>query len=111
MYNIMYNIGGTMDNAMVTGRMSQDKKDAGNAVLQRAGLTPSAAINRMYDLLLERGNADFLAPAKPTRSAAEWTDALEFVKSLQLPFAVDSRFETMSIAQIKAERLAARGLM
>lgn len=100
-----------MDNAMVTGRMSQAKKDAGNAVLKRAGLTPSAAINRMYDLLEENGNADFLMPPKPTRSAAEWDEAATFVKSLTLPFVVDERFANMTKSQIKAERLAAKGLM
>lgn len=100
-----------MESAMVTGRMSQEKKEAGNAVLQRAGLTPSAAINRMYELLLERGNADFLAPPKPIHSPDEWKSALAFVEALKMPLAVDERFETMTKAQIKAERLASKGLM
>lgn len=100
-----------MDSAMVTGRMSQEKKDAGNAVLKRAGLTPSAAINRMYELLAECGNADFLAPPKPARSAGEWKSAATFVETLKLPFSVDERFDSMSKAQVKAERLAAKGLM
>ena len=97
-----------MGDVMVTGRMSQQKKDAGNAVLQRAGLTASAAINRMYDLLEERGNADFLAPPKPQRSQGEWRAAADFVRDLQLPFAIDQRFESMTKAQIKMERLASR---
>ena len=100
-----------MDNAMVTGRMCQEKKSAGNAVLQRAGLTPSAAINRMYELLQERGNADFLMPPKATHSLADWRNAAAFVESLRLPFSIDDRFENMTKAQIKYERLASKELI
>ena len=42
-----------METAMVTGRMTPQKKEAGNAILKRAGLNASQAINRLYDRLIE----------------------------------------------------------
>ena len=49
-----------MGEAMVTGRMAPGKKRRGGLVLQREGLTASQAINRMYDKLIENGDASFL---------------------------------------------------
>ena len=46
-----------MGEAMVTGRMAPGKKRRGGLVLQRDGLTASQAINRMYDKLIENGDA------------------------------------------------------
>lgn len=100
-----------MEDSMVTGRMPQKKKEAGNDVLQRAGLSASAAINRMYDLLIENGNADFLNPPARVFSKKDWANAASYVQSLKLPFSVDDRFENMTKAQVKAERLAQKGLM
>ena len=49
-----------MDNAMVTGRMSHEKKVAGNAVLERSGLNASQAINCMYDRLIAEQNLSLI---------------------------------------------------
>ena len=38
-----------METAMVTGRMTPQKKEAGNAILKRAGLNASQAINRLHE--------------------------------------------------------------
>ena len=42
-----------MTYAMVTARMTQEKKEAGNRILERLGTNPSQAVNRLYDYLLE----------------------------------------------------------
>ena len=49
-----------MGEAMVTGRMAPGKKRRGGQILHREGLTASQAINRMYDCLIEKGDASFL---------------------------------------------------
>ena len=58
-----------MNDAMVTGRMSSDKKTQGARVLQNNNLTASEAINLLYDKLIQEGSADFLTkdstPNKP----------------------------------------------
>ena len=51
-----------MGEAMVTGRMAPGKKRRGGLVLQREGLTASQAINRMYDKLIENGDASIPSP-------------------------------------------------
>ena len=43
-----------MADAMVTARMSQEKKDEGNRVLAQLGVNASQAVNRLYDYVLER---------------------------------------------------------
>ena len=95
--------------AMVTGRMDIGKKEAGNAVLARAGLNASQAINLMYSRLLEEQNADFLLKESPLVQEAEWAAAAAFVDSL-----VEERksaFDNMSKAEIKMSRLASKGLV
>lgn len=38
-----------MSDAMVTGRMSLQKKNAGGRVLKKLGVSASQAINQLYD--------------------------------------------------------------
>ena len=42
-----------MADAMVTARMSQEKKEAGNRVLEQLGTNASQVVNRLYDYVLE----------------------------------------------------------
>ena len=42
-----------MGDVMVTGRMRAEKKRAGNLVLERAGVSTSAAIGLLYDYIIE----------------------------------------------------------
>ena len=49
-----------MDEAMVTGRMSVEKKTAGAEVLARAGMNASQAVNMLYDRLVEEQDVSFL---------------------------------------------------
>ena len=57
-----------METAMVTGRMTPQKKEAGNAILKRAGLNASQAINRLYDRLIEERDAAFIQGGDPTQA-------------------------------------------
>lgn len=98
-----------MDEAMVTGRMDAQKKAQGGRILQRSGLNASQAINLMYDRMVEDGNANFLTECTIASSNTAWESAAEFVDSLSTPHS--SRFDSMSKAQIRCERLKKRELM
>lgn len=98
-----------MGDAMVTGRLAEKKKQQGLRVLQREGMNTSQAINLMFDKLIEEGNADFLSPEAEVPSADRWQAAAQFIDGLSRK--KTSRFDAMSKAEVKRERLAARGLM
>lgn len=97
-----------MNDAMVTGRMPSDKKTQGARVLQNNNLTASEAINLLYDKLIQEGSADFLTKDSTPKDVA-WQNAARFVDSLSSP--QQSRFDTMTKNEIKAERLRKRGLL
>ena len=67
---------------MVTGRMAPGKKRRGALVLQREGINASQAINRMYDRIIEDGNAEFLTDRCVADDESAWVRAAEFVDSL-----------------------------
>lgn len=95
--------------SMVTARMGDEKKRAGARVLAREGMNASQAINRLYDRIIKEGSARFLDGSTPAQEARTWENAARFVDSLSAPRA--SRFDSMTKAEIRAERLRARGLM
>lgn len=97
-----------MNEAMVTGRMGAEKKARGGRILQKSGLSASQIINLLYDRLISEGNADFLTAERPRDNAA-WESAARFVDSLSVR--QESRFDDMTKAQIRVERLKSRGLM
>ena len=96
-----------MEDAMVTGRMTPEKKAAGAKVLAKAGLNASQAINLMYDRLEEEQNAEFLVHRKPTRR--EWESAAKLIDSLSSPMPIETRFDNMTRGQIKLERARSKG--
>ena len=98
-----------MDEAMVTGRMSAEKKAAGGKVLSKSGLNASQAVNLMYDKLEEEQSADFLVHRKPERR--EWESAARLIDSLASPVPIKTRFDDMTRGQIKYERAKSRGLV
>ena len=98
-----------MEDAMVTGRMSAAKKAAGAKVLARAGLNASQAINLLYDKLEEEQSADFLIRKQP--EPREWESAAKFIDALASPTPVQTRFDSMTRAQIKLDRARVRGLV
>ena len=96
-----------MEDSMVTGRMSAEKKAAGAKVLAKAGLNASQAINLLYDRLEEEQNADFLIHRKP--EPREWRSALKFIDAIASPAPIHSRFDNMTRGEIKLERAKAKG--
>ena len=48
-----------MADAMVTARMSAEKKEAGNRMLEQLGTNASQAVNRLYDYVLEKKQLPF----------------------------------------------------
>lgn len=99
-----------MATSMVTGRMDNHKKERGAHVLAQAGLTASQAINLMYDRIISEKDAAFLLPSEQATPPAERIQvAAQFVDSLSRK--TSSRFDNMTKAQIRAERLASRELM
>ena len=96
-----------MDDAMVTGRISAQKKAAGAKVLAKSGLNTSQAINLLFDKLEEEQNADFLIRRKP--EPREWESAAKFLDSLHMP--INPRFQDMARGEVKLERAKAKGLI
>ena len=96
-----------MGDAMVTARMSEEKKAAGARVLAKCGLNASQAINLLYDKLEEEQNADFITHRKP--DAREWESAAKFLDTLHMP--VSTRFDNMTRGEIKLARAKARGVI
>ena len=96
-----------MEDAMVTGRMSAEKKAAGNSVLEKNGLNASQAVNLLYDRLAEEQDTDFLEHGVPTRH--QWKMAAELVDSLYMD--IDDRFFHMTRGEIKLARAKARGVI
>lgn len=98
-----------MPDAMVTGRMPANKKDKGNSVLKRMGLTASEAINLLYDRLISEQNAEFLQPTFQPPSPADWKAAFGFVDSLSEP--AQTEFDDMTMAEARTHRLKAQGAL
>ena len=98
-----------MEESEVTAYLPKDKKERGDAVLARAGLSASQAINLMYDRLIEDQSAAFLRERTDRPSRADWQRAATIVDSVSSAHV--SRFDVMPRAGIKADRLPARGLM
>lgn len=98
-----------MNEAMVTGRMTAEKKACGKRILERNGLTASQAINLMYDRVIESGGTAFLEKTPTILQEADWRNAAQFVDSLSERRT--SRFDGMSDREIRVERLQKRGLM
>lgn len=101
-----------METAVATGRMTPQKKEAGNAILKRAGPNASQAINRLHDQLTEEGDATFMQGSERTMpDPARWKLAAEFMDAISLKRTDPSRFDTMTKAEIKMGRLRSRGLV
>ena len=98
-----------MEDTMVTGRMSAQRKAAGSRVLAKAGLNASKAINLLYEKLEEEQNAYFLLHHKP--EAHEWESAATFIDALASPVPISTRFDAMTRGQIKLERAKAKGVL
>lgn len=97
-----------MDDAKTTDKMQQNKKILDAKILKTNGLNASQAINLLYDRIIKEGNASFLTDENATSEEDAWKNAARFVDSLSSP--KQSRFDSMSKAEIRMERLRKRGL-
>lgn len=99
-----------MDDSMVTARMLAEKKRKGARILAREGLSASQAINLMYDKMIDEGEAGFLRPDEHRFcDEAKWAAAARFVDGLSSKRS--SRFDDMTKAEARMERLRSRGLV
>lgn len=76
---------GAQKDAIVTVRMTEEKKASAARVFEKLGIKPSAAINMFYDYLVEHEALPFEVKGAPELSAQQWEDAAKFVDSI--PFA------------------------
>ena len=93
--------------AMVTARMPQGKKEAGNAVLREMGTSPSQLINDIYDFVIRTRKLPSCDESERV-GKRDIREALAFIDSIPLP--PSNRFASMSDDEIRQERLIARGL-
>ena len=100
-----------MADAMVTARMSQEKKDAANHVFEQLGTNASQVVNRLYDYVIEKKELPFPeTKRKHSYTREEMETAAAYIDSIfVLP--VDNRFRNMTSKEIKLERLKSRGLI
>lgn len=100
-----------MADAMVTARMSPEKKEAGNRMLEQLGTNASQAVNRLYDYVLAKKELPFPDQEECRHyTQEEIAEAIAWVDSIRLVDA-PGRFDNMTLKEVKRERLAARGLM
>lgn len=98
-----------MSDAMVTGRMPQGKKEEGNRILASLGVNPSKAINQLYDYVIEHRSLPFdnKQENQLNFSHEEITGAFQWAESISRK----NRFSNMTDDEIRAERLAKKGLL
>ena len=98
-----------MTDAKVTGRMPERKQLQGLRVLKPGGMNTPQAVTLLFDRLIEEGSADFLLQDGDTSADERWASAARFVDSLSRKRS--TRFDDMTKAEIKLDRLAAKGLV
>lgn len=99
-----------MEDAMVSSRMARGKKEAGAAILGQLGVTPSAAVNQLYDFVIENGALPFgdRSAKRKRLTKRQIAEAAAWLDDVSLP--TGNRFSTMSDDDIRRERLASQGL-
>ncbi|MDO4289934.1 MAG: RelB/DinJ family addiction module antitoxin [Eggerthellaceae bacterium] len=97
-----------MADAMVTGRMSQEKKDAGNLILEQLGTNASKAINDLYDYVIAHKKLPVADQIESRPLEERMREAARWFEEVSLP--LGNRFATMGDDEIKRERLVARGI-
>ena len=98
--------------AMVTARMSQEKKQEAGKVLEGLGMSASQVINQLYDYLVQNKslpfgekkrlrNGDEISPEE-WRAAREWVDSFPYVS-------LEGEFADMAIKEARSPRPRAEG--
>ena len=96
-----------MADAMVTARMPQSKKEAGNEVLRKLGYTASKAINELYDRVLETQSWPLARAEMSAVDPQRLAEALSFVDGIARVSADD--FVDFDFDEAKRRRLVAKG--
>lgn len=96
----------TTADAMVTGRMTREKKEAGNRILASLGTTPSQAINHLYDFVIEKRELPFAKKNPAGIDPETLAEARAWARSLKIQQPIDPRFANMALKEAKALRLA-----
>ena len=104
-----------MQDAMVTVRMSQEKKDAGTRVLKSLGQTASEAINEFYDYLIAKRenpcapNSKKLKPGVRKLAPEQIAKGKAFLAAIKSPTGASA--SDMSKDEMRREVLIAKGLL
>ncbi len=96
-----------MPDAMVTARMSQSKKNAGNEILRELGYSASQAINELYDRVLETHAWPLESSKKAPINPQKLGEALAFIDGIARVSPND--FVDMSVNEAKQRRLIEKG--
>ena len=97
-----------MSDAMVTARMSPEKKEAANRVFEQLGTNASRAINDLYDYVIANKELPTEEEMYVESLESRLREAAVWFDEVSLP--MGNRFATMSDSEIKRERLVSRGL-
>lgn len=90
-----------MADAMVTARMSREKKEAGNRMLEQLGTNASQAVNRLYDYVLEKKQLPFPEQqGRRTYTQEEITEAIAWVEGMRM-VDVQGHFDNMTLKEVK----------
>ena len=101
-----------MDEATVTSRMPASTKNKVQKILKRNGANSSKVINALFDRIAEEGNIAFLSIKEDEKQILfeqNLLRAIDFVDSI--PQQKTSKFDSMTHAEIKEQRLKGRALL
>ena len=99
-----------MPDAMVTARMSTQKKETGAKLLKSLDISASEAINQLYDYIIKTGRLPFDLPEDGTLTTEKrLAQAVKRVNDIpKVP--VSKEFSMLSDNEIRLARLRKKGL-
>ncbi len=100
-----------MADAMVTARMSAEKKEMGNRVLDQLGTNASQVVNRLYDYVIEQRALPFGQTEEKRQhhhTQEEIDEAIAWVDSIP-KLDPNNPYANMTDDEIRYERLKSRG--
>ena len=100
-----------MADAMVTARMPIEKKEAAYRVFEKLGTNASQVINSVFDYVIENEAIPGVEEQSHVHTPEEIAEAIAWADSLVDREREPSRFDGMTLKEVKRERLIAKGLM
>jgi addiction module RelB/DinJ family antitoxin len=97
---------------MVTARMSEEKKEEGNRILESLGTNASRVVNELYDYIIRERKLPF-APeeVKPrTYTKEEIQEAMDWLEEVRIAADELSIDRDKTYDELRQEALIARGL-